>query len=89
LSARVALDLFAAPRQALNDGGQHDIDLEGLQDVVIRPRLHRVDRGVDRSEAGHHDRERVGVQTGDLGEQLQTPELRHLQVADDDIVLAV
>ena len=62
-------------------------DLERLEDVVVGAALHRVDRGLDRAEAGHDDGERVGRGLADRLEQLDAAHARHLQIADDEVVV--
>ena len=65
----------------------HDLfDLERLQDVVVRAALHRIDRGLDRAEAGHDHGQRVRMRARHLAQQLEAAHLRHLQVADDHVV---
>jgi hypothetical protein len=75
---------------ALLEPALHDVhdllDLERLQDVVVRPALHGVDRGLDRAEAGHDHGQRVGVDLGDLSQQIEAAHTRHLEVADDQVV---
>ena len=62
-------------------------DLERLEDVVVGAALHGVDRGLDRAEAGHDDGERVGGGLADRLEQLDAAHARHLEVADDEVVV--
>jgi hypothetical protein len=65
------------------------VDLERLQDVVVGAALHRVDRRLDRAEAGHDDGERVRSGRVHLLEQLDAPHPRHLEIADDEVVARV
>jgi hypothetical protein len=62
------------------------LDLERLEDVVVGAALHRLDRGLDRAEAGHDHGEDVQALLGDLLEQLQPRQPRHLEVGDDQVV---
>ncbi len=64
-------------------------DLERLEDVVVGAALHRVDRRLDRAEAGHDDGERVRRRVADGLEQLDAAHARHLEVADDEVVVRV
>jgi hypothetical protein len=77
----------------LLEAALHDADdllhLEGLEDVVVGAALHRVDRGLDGAEAGHDDGEGVGRDGADRLEQLDAAHPRHLQVADDEVVVGV
>ena len=65
------------------------LDLERLEDVVVGAALHRVDGRLHRAEAGHDDGERVGRGGADRVEQLDAAHARHLEVADDEIVVGV
>jgi hypothetical protein len=82
------LRLQALPVQAALDDVDDLLDLERLEDVVVRAILHRLDRALDRAEAGHDHGEDVDVLLGDLLEQLQPRHPRHLEVGDDEVVRA-
>ena len=73
---------------ALNDANDL-FDLEGLEDVVVRAPLHRVDGGLDRAEPRHDHGERIGGRGPDRVEQLDPAHARHLEVADDEVVVRV
>ena len=70
----------------------HDVDdlldLERLEDVVVGALLHRLDRGLDRAEAGHDDRQDRDALLGDLLDQLEAAHVGHLQIGDDQVVAA-
>ena len=65
------------------------LDLEGLEDVVVSAALHRVDRRVDGAEPRHDDGQRAGGRGAVGVEELDAPHARHLQVADDEVVVRV
>ena len=71
----------------------HDVDdllhLERLEDVVVGPLLHRLDRRLDGAEAGHDDREDRDALLGDLLDQLEAAQVGHLQIRDDQVVAAL
>jgi hypothetical protein len=62
-------------------------DLERLQNVVVGAALHGVDRRFDGAETGHDDGERVGRDFGDRFQELHAAHARHLEVADDEVVV--
>jgi hypothetical protein len=71
------------------DDVDHLVELERLEHVVVRAALHRVDRGLDRAEAGHDHGERARRGLADLVEQRDAAHARHLEVADDHVVVAL
>ena len=76
----------------LLEAALHDVDdlfdLERLEDVVVGAALHRVDRRLDRAEAGHDHGERVRARRCAICvEQLDAAHARHLEVADDEVVV--
>ena len=52
------------------DDVDHLLDLERLEQVVVRALLHRLDRGLHRAEAGHEDGQHAEALLLDLLEQL-------------------
>ena len=62
------------------------LDLERLEDVVVGALLHRLDRGLDRAEAGHDHGQHAEPLGLDLLEQLQPRQPRHLEIGDHQIV---
>jgi hypothetical protein len=80
--------MFSAPSAASRGRAEHVhhlLELERLEHVVVRAALHRVDRGLDRAEAGHDHRDRARRLLRDLVEQRDAAHPRHLQVADDEV----
>jgi hypothetical protein len=75
----------------LVDAAADDVDdlleLERLEDVVVSAALHRVDRCLDRAEAGHDHRHGLRRDLADLVEQRDAAHLRHLQVGEDEVVV--
>ena len=61
------------------------IDLEGLGDVVERAELHGADGGVDRAEGRDRDDVRRGGDGLDLAQHVESVEVRHLHVGDDEV----
>ena len=58
---------------------------ERLGQVVRRPFAHRLDRVVDRGEAGHDQDDQVGVVRLGLAHQLEAAHSRQLEVGDQDV----
>jgi len=56
------------------------LGVEGLQQVVVGPQLHRLDGGVGRAEGGHDDDRRLDLPLLDLGQGVQPVQPRHLVV---------
>ena len=81
----VDLVLHPAHLERLLDLDLHLLDFERLLHVVERARLHGLDRRRDRSERGHQDDGRRGMQRLRRLEHIETGAATHLQVADDDI----
>ncbi len=71
----------------------HDVNdllhLERLEDVVVGPLLHRLDRRLDGAEAGHDDRDDRDALLADLLDQLEPTHVGHLQIRDDQVVAAL
>jgi hypothetical protein len=64
----------------------HLLDLERLEQVVVRALLHRLDRGLDRSESGHQHGQHAEPLGLDPLEQLQARDPRHLEIGDQQVV---
>jgi len=59
----------------------------GLDHVLLRPLLQRVDGGVDRRVGRHDDHRRLGLQLADLDHRLDAADAgRHLQIQEIDVV---
>ena len=85
------VELMAQPFQLerLVDLDLHLLDLERLLHVVEGAVLHRLDRGVDRSERGHQDERRGRMESLGRAQHLEPGRAAHLQVADDDVEVAL
>ena len=79
----LALEVVGARR--LGDDLLQLLLLEGLRDVVERPRLERRDRAVHRAVGGDDDDRDVGELGGDPPQQLHPAELRHHEVRHDHV----
>jgi len=76
-------------RQGVLDRDQELVARERLLDEVMRAALGRLDRGVDRRVARHHDDDRLGLGRPELGQDLEARLARHHDVQEDhvDVVL--
>ncbi len=58
---------------------------ERLLHEVDGAELHRLDRGLDRAKAGHHDERRVDAHVAELAQDVDAREPRHPHVRQDDV----
>ncbi len=63
------------------------VDLERLSNVVERPELHRLERGLDGGEAGDHDDEGSRPTLTGLAKELHPALAGHLEVREDEVEL--
>ena len=84
----VDLVLQAPVLDGLFDLELHLLDFEGLLHVVEGADLHRLDRGVDGAERRHQDDRRRRVQRLGRPQHVEPVAAAHLQVAEDDVVVA-
>src|SRR5581483_3845766 len=71
-------------RHALKDDLQL-FDAEGLGDVVVGTELHGLDRGFDRTVAGHDGDFGAGEDFLDAGEELDAAHFAHAEVGENDV----
>lgn len=74
--------LFHVPRRA--QGVRNDFlqlgNVEGLQQVIVGPELHRLDRSLRRAVGGHQNDEQLGVGFPDPPQRLQAAHATHAHV---------
>ncbi len=61
------------------------VEIEGLGQVVVRTLLHRLDRGFDAAESGHHQKDGPVGARPRLLQQPDPVEDRHLEIGDHDV----
>ncbi len=81
--------LQALPIEAALDDVDDLLDLERLENVVVRAVLHGLDGGFHGAEAGHDHGQDRDAELGDLFDQIEPVHLGHLEVRDDQVVAAL
>ena len=61
------------------------VDVERLAQVIVRPKAHRLDRGIRRRERCNHDAKDVGVEALRASKHVDASHVGHLDVGDEQI----
>ncbi len=65
--------------------GQHRLQPEGLQHVIKRAHLHRIDGRLDRALAGHHDADYIRIDLHCFANEFDAVDSRHHQVRQEHV----
>ena len=85
----LAAELFREVGRRASERSQHDearrLGVERLGEVVVGAEPERLDRRVERREGGHENELRVRSQTPAGSEDFDPVDIRHLEVAENDV----
>ena len=85
----VAVRVLPVVGDCSRDQGHRLVDVERLRQVLVRTTLVGGHCAVQIGVAGHDDHREMRVASGDLAEQLQSVDVRHADVGDDRVRLAL